>query len=71
MYIPEEMKFNRFVDVKLPKNHDYFARLGQFQPSPSMYTGDDPAIMEQNKVDSIQDYLDYASQMSSNSENDG
>lgn len=69
MYIPEEMKVNKFKLVNLPSNADYFARLGQFAPAPSQYTGDNVAIMDENKVDSIVDYLDYAVEQASHSNN--
>lgn len=64
MYIPEEMKVNKFVSVHLPENAVYFSRFGYQVPQSQMYTGDDRAVMPQNKVDSINDYMEYAKQMS-------
>lgn len=65
MYIPEEMKKeNKFIDVAIPSNKSFFARLGESAPLPSQYTGDEPAIMNQDKIAQIDDYLAYAKMMS-------
>lgn len=64
MYIPDEMKVNKFVSVHLPENCTYFARFGFQTPESQLFTGEDRAVMPQNKVDSINDYLDYANHMS-------
>lgn len=53
MYVPEALKVNRFVDVAIPSNKDYFARLGRQALSEGQYTGDDPAQMPSAKVDQI------------------
>lgn len=63
MYIPEAMKVNKFVNVHIPSNYDYFSRFGNFNPTSASYTGEETAPMAQNKVDSINDYLEYAKQM--------
>ena len=63
MYIPEELKVNKFVSVHLPENALYFARFGYQIPQSQLFTGDEVAQMSQNKVDSINDYLEYAQQM--------
>lgn len=42
MYVPDEMKINRFQDVNIPENKSFFARYGFNAPSDvSSYTGDD------------------------------
>lgn len=43
MYCPKKLKLNKFVDVAIPKNSDFFARLAGARPeAPSgAYTGDD------------------------------
>lgn len=54
MYIPEAFKLNKFKDVKIPSNKDYFGRVGlQSVGDPSQYTGDEPATMPQSKMDQI------------------
>lgn len=68
MYIPEEMKVNKFVSVHLPENATFFARFGYQVPQSQLFTGDDRAVMPQNKLDSINDYLDYANEMASQKE---
>ena len=67
MYIPEDLKVNKFVAVKLPKNCDYFARFGFKNPTAQMYTGDNCAVMPQNKVDQIYDYQRYVEMMANTS----
>lgn len=64
MYIPEDLKVNKFVSVHLPENCTYFARFGYQAPTSQLYTGENRALMPQNKVDSINDYLDYVKSMS-------
>lgn len=58
------MKVNKFVSVHLPENANYFARFGYQIPQSQLYTGDERAVMPQNKLDSINDYLDYINEMS-------
>lgn len=53
MYVPEAMKINKFVDVRIPSNKDYFARLGRQSLPEGQYTGDQPAPMPSDKVESI------------------
>lgn len=63
MFIPEKMKLNRFKEVSMPTARDYFKLTG-FQATPqSSYTGDESAPQPMNKVDSINDFLDYAEMM--------
>lgn len=53
MYIPEDLKVNRFKQVPIPSNREYFGRNnGKVLPD-NLYTGDDVAIMPQNKIDQI------------------
>ncbi len=63
MYIPEEMKLNRFKEVSLPSARDFFRTNGEHAMPDNQYSGDDIAPMPQNKVDSINDFMDYAEQM--------
>lgn len=61
MYIPKELqKENKFVDVKLPANKMYFTRLGNFTPSADSFSGDEPVIMNQDKIQQIEDYKKFA-----------
>lgn len=64
MYVPEQMKVNKFVACRIPSNSLYFQRFGQFTPASSYFTGDE-VPRDLNKVDSINDYLGYAEMMSS------
>lgn len=70
MYIPEEMKkVNKFIDVAIPSNKSYFARVGEVAPPSSQFTGDEVAIMNQDKIDQIVDYANYAESMSNQESN--
>ena len=70
MFIPEELKVNKFVVTRIPSPSQYFARFGSFTPASAYYTGDE-VHRDLNKVDSINDYLDYArSQMERQSQDD-
>lgn len=64
MYIPEELKkVNKFVDVAIPSNRSYFARLGEVSVPSSQFTGDKTLPLVQDKVDQIVEYGEYAEQM--------
>lgn len=68
MYIPEKMKVNKFEDVAIPSNKSFFARLGAVAPESLQYSGDEPIPEPMSKTESINDYIDYAEQMSKESE---
>lgn len=68
MYIPEKMKVNRFEDVAIPSNKSFFARLGAVAPESLKYSGDDLVPEQMSKTEQINDYIDYAEQMSKESE---
>lgn len=53
MYVPEKMRVNKFADVAIPSNKDYFARLGSQVIPSGQYTGDEPAMMPSDKVSQI------------------
>ena len=63
MYIPEELKVNKAVDVHLPSNEVYFGRFGVASVGDHLYTGDEVARIEQNKVEELEAYQRYAEQM--------
>ena len=60
MYIPDDMKVNKFVDVAIPSNRAYFSRLGEVTQPSTQFTGEELAKMNQDKVSQIVDYLEYA-----------
>lgn len=62
MFIPEKMRINKFKDVAIPQNKDYFARLaGNVVQAPAgAYTGDEPVHIEGNKTDELYAYARYA-----------
>ena len=41
MYVPDEMKLNRFQDVNIPENKSFFARYGYNSPNIDSFSGDD------------------------------
>lgn len=54
MFVPRELKLNKFKQVSIPRNRDYFMRLGFCNPSANHFTGDKPADLGLNtKVDMI------------------
>lgn len=55
MYVPEELKVNKFVDSRIPSNRDLFARLGNQSMPDNVYTGDNPAPYPSSKIDLIID----------------
>lgn len=51
MYINDGLKLNKFREVRIPSNAEYFARYG-FTASPdSQYSGDEDAPMPKNKTE--------------------
>lgn len=52
MFIPKELRLNEFKQVNIPENKWFFGRPVIGVPD-SAYTGDEVAIMPQNKIDSI------------------
>lgn len=54
MFIPKELRLNEFKQVNIPQNSWFFGRPMVNVPD-SAYTGDEVAIMPQNKIDSIAD----------------
>lgn len=60
MYIPEELKLNKFRDCAIPSNREYFMQRG-LHPTPSgEYSGDDVVPEQLNKVESMEDMQRYA-----------
>lgn len=54
MFIPKELRLNEFKLVNIPENKYFFGRpeAGKMLPD-SAYTGDETAVLPQNKLDSI------------------
>ena len=69
MYIPEAMKVNKMQHVHLPSNESYFSRVGSSFPGQQLYTGDEGAPIEQNKVDELDQYQRYAVMMAEKAQN--
>lgn len=54
MYVPEELKLNKFRLVIIPTIRDTFARIGQRVAPSSDYTGDDnPVFYGNTKVENM------------------
>lgn len=54
MYCPDKLKLNKFKEVNIPSNRDYFARFGKVTVPSSMYGGDKQAVpMPMNKTDEL------------------
>lgn len=66
MYKPKNMRLNKFVDVAIPKNSDFFARLNGVIPSfpNNAYSGDSSIPMtSERKVDILADMEQYDKMM--------
>lgn len=68
MLVPDKLKLNRFKEVKIPTNKDFFARVGLGSVGTAgSYTGDDFAIPNQSKIDQIlQADAEYSKYLSDN-----
>lgn len=66
MYCPEKLKLNRFKQVKIPSNKDYFSRIGAVATPATSYTGDDRDVhFPQNKTEEfarIDNQIDFEAQ---------
>lgn len=60
MLVPDKLKLNKFVHVRIPSNKEYFARVGLSSAGLStQYTGDEIADTGKSKIDSIADMDAY------------
>lgn len=61
MYKPKKLKLNKFVDVEIPKNSAFLARMNGSLPTiPSgAFTGDEPYVPEGRKTDVLADMDAY------------
>lgn len=64
MFIPDEMKLNRFKLVSIPSAREYFKLYGERAMASSAYSGDEAPLPEGNKVDTINDFMQYAEEES-------
>lgn len=62
MYIPDKMKLNKFRQVRIPANNEYFARFGTAFGSPSVGTGDE-VLFTGNKTDVLAHMDEYDKMM--------
>lgn len=61
MYKPDKMRLNKFVDVAIPKNSDYFARMAGNLPTigSQFFSGDEVVPQNDRKVDVLADIDAY------------
>lgn len=69
MYVCEGLKLNKFRDVAIPANHEYFARYGYTNTPAVLHTGDELAPHAKTKIDTFADMEQY-DLMKQNEEND-
>lgn len=60
MRVNEKLKLNKFRPMAIPSPRVLFARYGFITSPGQQYTGDEPALLPQNKVDQLQDFQKYA-----------
>lgn len=53
MYCNDKLKLNKFREVRIPSNSEYFSRYGNGDPSAGSFTGDESIPFAQRKIDSI------------------
>lgn len=53
--IPEEMKINKFKEVKIPRKRDYMKSFGLSPALGENYTGDEPFQESGNKLETMQE----------------
>lgn len=55
MYVCEKLQLNKLVQVAIPKNNQFFARLGGYRPRPisGTFSGDDVLPLQSSKMDSL------------------
>lgn len=58
MKVPEKLKLNKFVHVRIPSNETFFQRFGRQTPSEGMYSGEDPLPTMRQKLDAIAEEFD-------------
>lgn len=52
-HVNDKLKLNRFKDVAIPKNRDYFARFGFAKSPANSFSGDDLPPSNEDKIDSL------------------
>lgn len=62
MKVPEELKLNKFKEVRIPKKSEYMHRLGG-QNVPMPYSGDELATAAQRLSDQMADYMAWEKEM--------
>jgi hypothetical protein len=56
MIVPKSLKLNRFRQVPIPRNRDYFGNRGSHSiPAKSMYSGDEVIPLANSKVRNLAD----------------
>lgn len=65
MYVPDEMKANKLVQVVIPKGKDLYNMNPNGLPMPpaSAYTGDVPASGSRSKIQELEDIMRYDEMM--------
>lgn len=61
MYVHEKMRLNRHVQVRIPKNSEFFSRLNGNLPSipSSAFSGDEVMLSDVRKTDILADMDAY------------
>lgn len=59
MFVPEELKINKFKAVRIPSNEQYFSRFGQGLPTSGQFSGEDETLpIGQNKTEMLADQME-------------
>lgn len=60
MRVPENLKLNKFVYIRIPKLATEFAKHGFMAALPNNYTGDEKAPTSGRKSDNVANAMNYA-----------
>lgn len=59
MFVPDKLKLNKFKEVSIPENRDYFARYGFLRVPENAYSGEEVVPLSGTKIDDIEAGLEY------------
>lgn len=63
MFCPEEMKLNKFQNVRIPSGEQLFSRFGLVNAQGTHYTGDEYEPINRTKLQNLEDLQAYDKMM--------
>lgn len=68
MFVFEEMKTNRFKDVKIPKKAEFYKRSGFIEDNGMRYGGEETTPTDGRQLDDIKSMLEHDAKMAAEEE---